>query len=60
MSFEDIKDLSVTALIGKMMLTASDDESKSELERLMKLVRGTGIADKRVASLGLGLVENKD
>jgi len=60
MNFEDIKDLSVTALIGKMLLHADDDESKSDLQGLMKLIKGTGLADKRVASLGMGLVDNQN
>ncbi len=53
MNFEDIKDLSVAALIGKMLVQADDDESRSDLQRILKIVRGTGMAEKRVASLGM-------
>ena len=53
MNFEDVKDMSVAALIGKMLLQAGDDESRSSLQHLMKLIRGAGLAEKRVASLGV-------
>ena len=52
MNFEDVKDMSVAALIGKMLLQA-DDESKGSLQQLMKLIRGAGLAEKRVATLGI-------
>lgn len=54
-SFEDVKDMSVTALITKMMLESSDTESKSELQGLMSAVKAAGIGGKKVASLGLGM-----
>ena len=57
MSFEDVKDLSVSALIGKMLLEA-DDESKADLNRLLDFVKSTGNAGKKVKALGLGLLEN--
>lgn len=60
MSFEDVKDLSVSALIGKMLLEADDDESKSDLNRLLAAVKSKGLSNKKVASLGLGLVENTE
>ena len=60
MSFDDIKDLSVSALIGKMLLEESnDDESRSSLNRVLDFVKSQGLANKKVKSLGLGLVENK-
>jgi uncharacterized membrane protein YqiK len=52
MNFEDVKDMSVAALIGKMLLQA-DDESKNSLQGLLKTIRGAGLADKRVAMLGV-------
>lgn len=58
MSFEDIKDLSVTALITRMLADNSSDETRGELQRLLTMVKGAGLADKRVAALGLGLVDN--
>ena len=59
MSFEDIKDLSVTALIGKMLVQADDDESRSDLNRILDFVKGSGLASKKVKALGLGLVGNQ-
>lgn len=53
LSFEDIKDLSVAALVGRMISMAGDDGEKAQLKRLLDVVRGTGSAEKRVASLGL-------
>jgi len=53
LSFEDVKDLSVAALVGKMIGMAGDDGERAQLRRLLDLVRGTGAAEKRVASLGM-------
>ncbi|MBA3312568.1 MAG: flotillin family protein [Planctomycetota bacterium] len=53
MSFDDIKDLSVAALVGRMISMADDDSERGQLKRLLNAVRGSGSADKRVSSLGL-------
>ncbi|MEO2036900.1 MAG: flotillin family protein, partial [Planctomycetaceae bacterium] len=55
MNFEDIKDLSIAALIGKMLVETDNDGTKSDLNSLLKVVRSAGLAGQRVASLGLGL-----
>jgi hypothetical protein len=60
MSFEDVKDLSVSALIGKLLLESTSEETTSELQRILRMVKGAGVADKRVASLGLGAAETAD
>lgn len=60
MNWEDVKDLSVSALIGKMLVAADDDESKSELNRVFDFLKSKGLADRKVMSLGLGMVENKE
>ena len=52
-SFEDVKDLSVAALIGRMITMADSDDDKSRLEDLLKVFRGAGVAGQKVASLGL-------
>ncbi|GAB4140872.1 MAG: flotillin family protein [Planctomycetaceae bacterium] len=57
MNFEDVKDLSISALIGKMLLQAEDDESKSDLNRILDFVKSKGLANKKVKTLGLGMVE---
>jgi len=54
MSFDDVKDLSVAALIGKMLTLTDSDESKSELNRMLSAVKGMGIADKKVNTLDIG------
>jgi len=53
MSFDDIKDLSVAALVGRMISMSGDDSEKGQLKKLLDTVRGSGSADKRVSSLGL-------
>jgi uncharacterized membrane protein YqiK len=58
MSFEDVKDMSVAALIGKMLLASDDADQKSDLQRMLKLIKGAGLADKRVASLGIGVASD--
>lgn len=54
LSSSDIKDLSIAALITKMMGMSSSDETRGELNRLMDLVRNLGISQDRVSSLKLG------
>ena len=56
-SFEDVKDLSVTALIGKLLTLADSDESRSELTRMLDTVAGTSIANRKIASLAGGSSE---
>ena len=51
MSFEDIKDLSVVALIGRMLAMADTDEAQSELTRMLDKVTGTSFATRKVATL---------
>ena len=53
MSFEDVKDLSVAAVLGKMWALADTNEARSELQRLLSFVKGTGWAEQKVGSLGL-------
>lgn len=55
MNFEDVKDLSVTALIGKMLTLAKTDESQSELMRMLDSVTGTSVAGQKIGSLAGGL-----
>jgi len=56
-SFEDVKDLSVTALITKLLTMADTDESRSELTRMLDTVAGTSIANRKIASLAGGTSE---
>jgi flotillin len=57
MSFEDVKDLSVTALIAKLLTVADTDETRSELQRMLDTVAGTSIANRKIASLAGGSSE---
>jgi len=50
---EDMKNISVSALIYKMMRNA-DDEQKGLLGQMLDLAKQTGFADKDASSLGLG------
>lgn len=51
MSFEDVKDMSVAALIGKMLLDSDDDLTTTGLKRLQKALRSSGLIDKAVGKL---------
>ena len=53
-SFEDVKDMTVTALLAKFMLDSDDDATTSALKRLQRVVQSAGMGDKKVASLGIG------
>jgi len=54
LSAGDVKDLSVAALIAKMMGMADSDETKSELTRLLDMVKGLGISDNKASTLKIG------
>lgn len=54
MSFDDVKDLSVAALIGKMLTLSDSDETSSELQRILGAVKGMGLSDKKVGTLNFG------
>ncbi len=56
MSFDDVKDLSIAALIGTLLTKADSTEDVSDLERLLTMVKGAGLATKKVGSLGLAKV----
>ncbi|MGZ0162919.1 MAG: flotillin family protein [Planctomycetales bacterium] len=60
MSFDDVKDLSVTALIGKLLTMADGDEARSELTRMLDTVTGTSLATRKIASLAGGSPEGTD
>jgi uncharacterized membrane protein YqiK len=60
MSFDDVKDLSVTALIGKLLTMADGDEARSELTRMLDTVTGTSLATRKIASLAGGSSEVTD
>ena len=54
MSFEDVKDLSVTALIATLLTVADTDETRSELTRMLDSVAGSSFATRKIASLAGG------
>jgi hypothetical protein len=57
LSFEDVKDMSVAALIGKMLLDAEDETTTTGLKRLQRFLKSAGLNEKKVAALGLGAME---
>jgi uncharacterized membrane protein YqiK len=54
LSADDVKDLSVAALIAKMMGMTDRDETRSELTRLLDMVKNLGLSEKQVGSLRSG------
>ena len=53
LSTDDIKDLSIVALIGKMIGLANSEGIRNELNRLLGLAAQAGLIDERVATLKL-------
>ena len=49
----DIKNLSISALLIKMMMLAQDDETKNTLDDLLNLAKNVGIANTKAEKLGL-------
>lgn len=58
MSFDDVKDLSVAALIGRMLTMADTDESRSELTRMLDRVAGSPLAAKKIATVAAELTDS--
>jgi hypothetical protein len=54
LSAKDVKDLSVAALIAKMMGMTNSDEAKSELTRLLDMVKSVGLSDQKVSQVTTG------
>ncbi len=50
---EDIKNLSITALIVKMMSQTQNKEKKNMLQQLLDIARGSGFGDRSAEDLGL-------
>ena len=59
LSTEDVKDLSVAALIGRMLSLTSSDETRNELMRMLGMAKSTGVSDKSVSSMKLASPENQ-
>jgi uncharacterized membrane protein YqiK len=57
LSFEDVKDMSVAALIGKMLLDAEDETTTTGLKRLQRFLKSSGLSEKKVAAVGIGAME---
>ncbi|MCA9247823.1 MAG: flotillin family protein [Planctomycetales bacterium] len=56
---DDVKNLSIAALIGKMLTMADSDQSRSELQLLLEMAQNSGLADKKLSALNLGLPTKK-
>ena len=54
LSTDDVKDLSVAALIARMLGLTKSEGIRHELQRLLGIAADTGISDDRASSLGLG------
>jgi flotillin len=50
---DDVRDLSIAALISKLMGLTSSDEMRGELQRLLGFAQRTGVTEQTVAQLGL-------
>lgn len=50
-SSDDLKNLSVSALLLKLLYQANDDESKGMLNQLLDFVKGNALADKNISDV---------
>ena len=48
---EDVKNLSIAALIAKMIRPADSEQTRNELELLLEMARNSGLAGRKVSSL---------
>ncbi len=49
-----MKNLSIAALIGKMIALSDNAETRSELELLLEMAQNSGLATKKASSLEKG------
>lgn len=52
LSFEDVKDMSVAALLTKLLFDADDEGTTSTLKRIQRSLKSAGLLDKKVGTLG--------
>lgn len=57
LSTDDVKDLSIAALIGRMLSLTSSDETRSELQRLLGMAKEAGLSGKRMKALKAPVAE---
>ena len=50
---EDVKNLSIATLIGRLLQKSTDDDSRGQLKKLLGLAESAGVAGKTATSLGL-------
>ena len=59
LSTDDVKDLSIAALIGRMLSLTSSDETRSELQRLLGMAKDAGLSGKSVKALKAPVAEKE-
>lgn len=60
MSFDDVKDLSVAAVLGRMLIRADNEEARSELTRMLESVAGSPLAGKKISAVAGQLGKSSD
>ncbi|MCR9199807.1 MAG: SPFH domain-containing protein [Planctomycetaceae bacterium] len=60
MSFDDVKDLSVAAVLGRMLMKADNDEARSELTRMLESVAGSPMANRKISAVAGQLGKSAD
>lgn len=53
MDFDDVKNLSISAVLGKMLVMSDSDETRFDLQRLLDMAKSTGYGDRKVGNLGV-------
>src|SRR5690606_36411081 len=53
LSSDDVRDLSIAALIAKLLGMTNSDEMRGELQRLLGLAQSAGVSQQHVSSLAL-------
>ena len=51
---DDVKNISIAALIGKMITMSDSEDTRSELELLLDMAERSGLAGKKASSFGIG------
>ena len=59
-NLEDVKDMTVAAVLGKMLFESDDDNTTGGLKRMQKYLKNAGLIDRKVGTLGLGILASED
>jgi flotillin len=60
MDLSDVRDMTVSALLAKMLVTSNDEATTAGLQQLQNYLKSAGLLDKKVGAVGLGSMTTEE